>query len=767
LWCGRELFSWKDRLDRDGVTVPLRIQLRELLAPMVKLRKPFSWSAVVGETEVPSRLDQLVSWELVLAADDVHLFLQQFAKDEKWRAALPTMIGDCQQLLGDALDLRHELDDAGNGDDRSHWDLPSISQHWQNRGFRDWVALIELVRDAWLAIREGDLALAVQLAQAWFLMPRSTFKRLALFAASCDGCILPDQWVNWLVSDHARWLWASETKREVLRLLVLQGRHLTQQAKETLETAILAGPLPRDGSEFERRQDVVDYWIWLRLAKLQSSGGDLTADAGERLHVLSEGHPDWRLSKNQSDEFSHWMSGTGDPDFKDNVVVDIAPRERSKLVQWLKHSVPSDRPFYEDTWREICREESSLCADALRDLAQEGLWPSERWHEALQVWGEKELASRSWRLIGKLVGTVPSGVLKDIANSVAWWLKAVSESLDHDEGVFWDLCCRILELPYEDGVDDSDAVQRAINHPVGHITEALLNLWFKRKPNDNETLPPDMGPIFTKLCDTKRPWFRHGRVLLASRLIAFFRVDRVWTEANLLPLFDWTINTAEASAAWQGFLWSPRLYAPLLIAFKKHFLDTVYHHTELGEDSEQFALFLTYAALEPVDTYTTQDFQSAIAALSQDGLNAAARAIVEALEGSGTQKEDYWTNRILPFWQDIWPKSSRLASVSIAESLARLSIAAGDQFPSALATIRDWLQPIEHPHSTIHLLHESDLCRRFPKDVLSLLDAIIRGQQWLPSELKQCLTVIREASPILENDPRYQRLLQYLRQRET
>ncbi|MCC6916066.1 hypothetical protein, partial [Nitrosomonas sp.] len=46
--------------------------------------------------------------------------------------------------------------------------------------------------------------------------------------------------------------------------------------------------------------------------------------------------------------------------------------------------------------------------------------------------------------------------------------------------------------------------------------------------------------FFCALCDVQVDRFRHGRVLLASQLIAFFRVDRPWTEQHLLPLFGWS-----------------------------------------------------------------------------------------------------------------------------------------------------------------------------------------------------------------------------------
>jgi hypothetical protein len=356
---------------------------------------------------------------------------------------------------------------------------------------------------------------------------------------------------------------------------------------------------------------------------------------------------------------------------------------------------------------------------------------------------------------------MPDELLKEIAHSITWWLEAVSKILDRYEDIFLDLCRRILALPHRDGVESDRPVERAINHPVGHITQALLNLWFKPEPNDGDGLPTELEPFFTQLCDPGVAQFRHGRVLLASRLIALFRVDRPWTEAHLLPLFDWTIDATEARASWDGFLWSPRLYPPLLIGFKRQFLDTANHYAELSEHARQYAAFLTYAALDPVDTYTDQDFQAALGALPQDGLTESAQALVQALEGAGEQREEYWTNRVRPFWHDIWPKSRQPASSSLAGSLARLSIAARDQFPEALTAVLYWLQPIEHPYFITQLLQESGLSGRFPEAALQLLDAVVGDQSWPLPELRQCLTAVSEAEPGLSQDRRFRRLDEY------
>ena len=138
----------------------------------------------------------------------------------------------------------------------------------------------------------------------------------------------------------------------------------------------------------------------------------------------------------------------------------------------------------------------------------------------------------------------------------------------------------------------------------------------------------------------------------------------------------------------------------------------------------------------------------------------------QALEGAGEQCVDNWKNRIRPFWQDVWPKSQQLTSKNIAQSLARLSIAARGEFPSALSAVLDWLQPIEHPDHVVHRLHESGLAGRFPEDALRLLNAVLDDQPWMPRELGQCLSAISSASPELLQDHRYRRLTEYARRRE-
>lgn len=768
-----DLYAWHRRLLRDGMTTPLRLELRELLAPKIQLAQPLILSdSDSNSDDEPMQVHELVHGELVLTADRVIDALHEF-DSELWSSALPlpSLLEEFQYLLRDALDLLRELGQANDRTDMSDMYLPSITPHRQNQGFHAWTSLIELLRDAWLAVYATDCARAARISQTWFELPYPTFKRLALFTASQDNCIPPDQWVGWLLADDAWWLWSSDCKREVLRLIVLQGRYLTATAQARLETAILAGP-PRENSDDLGEETDILYTVWLYLAKLECAEQMLGELAMARLEAISKAHPQWRLEANESDEFTYWMSGTDDPDYDDNRDVDIAPRKRRELVKWLASYSAAPRARYEDNWHDVCEKHFCNSLFALCDLARDGEWLIRRWRTALQVWiNSSTHVSRSWCYAASIVKNIPDKELQEMCHAVTYWMEAASRSINRHKDVMLDLCSRVLELPLEAGPDYRtsfggneayDYIGSANRHPFGNVTQALINLLFKQTPNDNDLIPADLKVLFTKLCDGRLDHFRHGRVKLASRLIPFFRVDQPWTEEHLLPLFDWG-NPDEAQAAWAGFLSSPRLHLPLLTTLKPQFLATVKHYFDLGEQRGRFATFLTHVALNRPETYTVEELRSAIDKLPQEGLEASAQALYQALGGAAEQAEDYWKNRAQPFWQEMWPKSLGNKSSRIAGSLISLAIAARGEFPAALAAVQHWLQPMEHPDYPVRLLDKSGLCQRFPDEALQLLDTLIVDQWCSPEFLERCLNIIKQTKPALEHAPQYQRLQEHLR----
>lgn len=754
-----DIYSWCDKFEQDGLTSTLRLELRDILSPRVELSEPFRFDSDNTKNDNPKRISDIVRWEVVLSTTHPHSAFRDMQNKKKWNDVLQELLQDFSVLLKDALDLKRELGGADQHNDGSYSDQPSISPHSQNQNFNDWTVLIDLARDAWLSSSSTNITQAVHTAEIWWETPYPTFKRLSLFAAAQDNVIPTNTAIKWLLSEESWWLWSNEVRREVMRLLTSLATKLNKTQLKQVEQAILRGP-PRKmyvtEIDSERWNYIVQHGVWLRLEKLKVAGGILSKQTLAKLNTYKKHNPSWLIAKDERDEFPMWMDSGSRNKLDDKALV--APRQRKDLVIWLKQDNKIDH-WNQDDWRQRCSVNFSTTACALYELALEDRWPVDRWREALQAWAEEKHLRRSWRYMAPIIARAPDILIEKCAHSISWWLQAIAKAFESHEQVFYGLIQKLMALNEESELSIDDPVGRAINHPIGHATEAMLRLWYRQPLQDGEGLPEVHRIIFTIICDRNVAKFSHGRVLLAANTISLFRVDNDWATENLLPLFDWERSEVEARYAWEGFLWAPRLYFPLLAAIKKPLLDTASHYSELGNHARQYADFLTFAALEPNDIFTTEEFKVATSKLPQEGLNFTAQALVRALGSSEEKRVEYLENRILPYLKLIWPKSIDLMSSSISESLARLCVMADDAFPKAMSHLKNWITPVEHSDYIVHLIYQSKLAEKFPEDTLNLLNKIINGNVlWHSSELNDCLQTIQNISNGLDTDPRFIRL---------
>ena len=125
---------------------------------------------------------------------------------------------------------------------------------------------------------------------------------------------------------------------------------------------------------------------------------------------------------------------------------------------------------------------------------------------------------------------MPDETLVKLVHQISWWLEVASKSSNQSDGILIHLSDRVLEMHLDaassiepDDEEEADPIGRAINHPVGLITQALLNLWFKRKSNDNDRI----ATIFFLNSDRKSnaydydpaPIFPPSPIKTASQLI--------------------------------------------------------------------------------------------------------------------------------------------------------------------------------------------------------------------------------------------------------
>lgn len=735
-----DLTLWLKRVERDGLTTPLRLELRDLLTPRLLVRKPWvPWEDIDSEYR-PKGIDRLFNCEVILGNGNVHDETQQIAATLSERDVLSELLDDLNMLLGDAHALMRAVGIASMEADGSFMSQPSIASHGQNRGFQGWTALIGLVRDAWLGTLERDPARAKRIAERWEATPYPLYRRLSFFAATNSEPIEPARGLDWLLADDCRWLWSLETRREAIRLLVKLGGELDSVGTETLQAAIVRGPpvsndTGNEGANDERR----DRAVWFRLAKLVHGGHALTPEADAVFRQLSSRYPVWRVAQDESDEFPIWMGDAGTEGWEE---VDAA-----------------------DGWRRRCGEDLEGAAATLKALSDEDQWPVERWREALGVWSGEDLASRSWEHVSAFLPEAPDVTISEVARQLSRWLREVSKTLDTNEEGFLTLCRRTLEqsIPSDEiEDDDDDPVFHALNHPEGHVVEALVRWWTRSPLQDNQELPDEFRRILTTVCDTTRDELRHGRVWLAANVVLLFRVDRRWAVEHLLPLFDWQQSAAEARAAWAGFLWAPRLYPPLLESLKQPFVETARHYDRLGDYGRRYAHFLTFAALNRGDVLAESELRAATGALPEEGIVSASLFLLNTLEAAEGESADVWENRIGPYFESIWPASYRWRNRHVSRALARMCIGVDAKFPNALASLKRWLGPLETDYGVSSRLNDTGLATRFPEEALEFLAHVIDEGTRISEALATCLRDVSRASPELVDHHDFRRLRDFV-----
>lgn len=760
-----DLYKWGRAFSKAGLTPAIRMELRRVLTPKVQIREGYPWDSGNDQITGSERFNRAIDWEIVFDSDFAHSALDEISKSAKWQNGLPSLVGQAADLLHEAMDLMAELGGASARSDRSHWHQPSIGRHAQNQKFRDWTVLIDLLRDAWLANSEVAPDIASREVHRWMEICYPVFRRLAFFAAAEKPELFRlESVLNWIVSEDRWWLWATETQREILRLMAAIAPTLTLEYSKDLGRAILAGfpagmfDLATSPEQIERLQERE---IWRRLSTLREGGAKLEGSVESALDTLLKKHPSWGTLK-ESDEFPVWVGDDGDWQKSSQT-----PRSRKELEDWLRDNSAVDDVHSEDDFRERCRSDMAVTIKALVSLSCRGIWPTDRWRQALHAWSDETFAKRAWRRLECSLSAMPNDVFEKIASPVAYHLKAAAKHVAGKKETFFSLVRRILDAYRGEQKDVlNDPISDAINHPVGYVTEALLTWWYAQSPKlaDNQGLDEPIRSLFEAIAVPSVFSFRHGRLLLCTNIITLFRVDPNWTSAKLLPLFDWR-TSADASAAWSGFLWSPRLYWPLLAALKEPFLQTVDHYDELGELADQYVGLLTFAAIERQEPFNSNDFAVATAKLPDEGLAHALRIVSDGLRRAADRRNDYWNNRGRPYFRAIWPKTQTRRTARVSNQFAELLVSADEAFPEALATLRDWILPLGETSFALHQLEESGLSARFPGEALEFMSLLVPHQiPWSAGPIKGNLQQIRQAQPDLASDARFARLETTIRQ---
>ncbi|MNR98592.1 hypothetical protein D3C71_309080 [compost metagenome] len=575
-------------------------------------------------------------------------------------------------------------------------------------------------------------------------------------------------------------LWSSGARKEVMDLLRRMWSQGDDAAREAVSRLLVAGPpealLAR--LDEDRRTASRDRRIYDRLSILQRLGEPpltpaLEAEAG-RLHAL---YPEWEVAEGERADFSTWMEFRVGPDTR-FTVDDLARLEPAALAIQLREA-GDDREGRLEIWRDLAAQDPAKALDVLQltptDADQADIWVH-------GLWGVRDQArapDTRDRLLLLLLG-LPDELLNqaDVARAAADVLAVAAKSRPAPgaDDPFWAVFDRVLAAASRDP-DNAETpegggwVGLAINRSMGSLASAFFDALFGRALKVGQGIPQDARPRLMRLLTPAEPEHRPARVIAASRLSYLYAVDPDWTRAHLLPLFDWR-DEMEATAAWQGFGWQPRIDERLWQALKPYFLPSFTRERllGLGTAGTQLAAMLMLVGVEfGLDELPREAARDAIRAMPERLRYEAAAWIAHYLRdlAGGAADEpsadDAWVERVGPWLARVWPPEPDPDGRGVAAQFARAIVALDEAFPQALQALSTHLIR-GSADMVLHELAASAHPDRHPRETLTLLDRIMDiNQIWMVDELRNILDRLGAAAPDITGANEYRRLDERLR----
>ena len=364
-------------------------------------------------------------------------------------------------------------------------------------------------------------------------------------------------------------------------------------------------------------------------------------------------------------------------------------------------------------------------------------WNTDLWRSLMHAWAEMDLDEDKykkilqWMAFTKLqsnhnqeVANVLYSLVKDGGKSYAITLLSQAEELAN--GLWENL------KPGDINENLGDWVLRAINHPAGKLAEfwlGAISVWRgKQEPSPDE--PPDnYRKGLSKIVDDQTLHGRLGRTILAGQLHFFSNIDKAWTKKYLFPLFDTNDPDEDYQAVWDGFLTWGRITPVVAEELEEYFLKAIENLENTFANTQQnrsrqnrfikyYATMINFFVSDPFPEWIPKIFQYGDGNI---GHIFAHQVWLILMNLEGKHQERCWENWLKDYWENRLvgkPKSLRPEEIGrMIEWLPHLT----EVFPEAVElAVQMPSGSLDHCR-IVHELNESNLWKRYPKDVSELL----------------------------------------------
>lgn len=758
-------YDLKEMIDKDGWSSATIRQLGRICCPYFSA-EPDYWGGPKPPANADIEVERLL--RRVVEYPEMH---EKISIPDEWCADVSRTL---RENLERALVLEREI--GGYGLDHIGPIVPDEERdgdgHQLNYGLSG--AVMEY-SSIFSQLAEVDSRAARQEFYNWPTNEDTIFARLRIWAAGKKEIVSESDFKRVIEKLSNTAFWNSHHQRDLLVVLARRWAELNSAGRKSLERRLLTGPKRWKGERLAKFKERRAWSILNRVHWLANAGCTFSFDIEEVTIPLLSFAPNWKpesaaRAAESLESRGGWVKTETNHDALRNTPLPLI------LSQAEEQSRRSDDFLTEyDPFAGLAANRPALALATLTNAAKYGNFPQWAWQRFLNPEARKNDRAKFSCLIAERLVRVPEEQLAKMIRPAADWIQAASGTLaknyiDTFDSIVPKLIGVLHARPEEGtsgivrGSSEPDWTMEAINSPTGKIAQALLHDPRTTDLKSGQGFPNRWLNHVKVLLSLSGDLRRHTLVILFHNLNWFYDVDPVWTETNLLPVFDST-DVHDGDAAWSGFLWGARtpsfeLYARLkdrMIAYATTALPSRRSYIEIIAG-------MILAGWGSVDSGTGEGCianREMRALLLNAGDEFRSRILWQAERWANQPQGERWKN-LLPQLLRIWPRQISAKSPNTSARLCELAFSNAEQFVLIAELILPLLTKIERDHLSLPNLQRSqdNIVDQHPAQALALLYAVLpdNARSW-PYGIDGTLRRIGDADQALNMDERLIELL--------
>ena len=629
-----------------------------------------------------------------------------------------------------------------------NWDPTSdsrsaIEPHEQDRFPRAIDVLIDAGRDCleWLASKQADAA--ARWCDRLVYSDAPLLRRLAVHGLSKREDLTADDKIDWLQT-HID-LHELPIHHEVFQAVKRAYPKISLERREVLIESVRAYQWTNEEDPNAARYTARQHFNWFDWLHKSQSTCTLAKQALDA--VLTE-YPNFKPK--EYPDLMHWMSSDGW-----ELQSPWSPKEllAKPAAHWLDdllsfQSSEEEHFDHEGIRKSIAgaiRQDFDWGLNLANALGETEKWDVYLWSVLINTWSRMDLAEDqhskvlSWlgkiELYPKHNHEIAEALYALVRGGSSYTLNLLPQA-NKIAAALWHDLDRTEPIEKWDDYQDSPS-----GHPTGWLVNfwlSGLSLWQNQQASQSRKIRNEYRRILTDIVEDQSLPGRLGRMILASQFGYLLDFDEIWTQKNLLPLFD--PDSDDFYAAWAGFLTQKDLNPAVAEVMADPFLNAVErinsdHFNQRDLFIEYYIYILTSVVEDPLDEWIPKFFQSA----SQETKDCFAAKVGFRLRNmTEAERQEWWQRWLKRYWKN------RLQGVPASEPesgeaaqmlnwLPHLTSVFPEAVDVAVQMTASSLQGC-YVIEELSINDENDLWQRHPESVVKLLiylwECNLPGHSW-------------------------------------